>query len=165
MEPTVITGKVTVTPGSVIEGRYKRANRDSKVVKLGVDKCLLVPDRFGTPVPYIAGTRLDGAQSGMVMALRADCFNPNEVAVTADPEYVALEDGYYINPGNDPMFGFLEHIDNEVDVELALERGGKPVQEFDCGSHDLPANLILEVVEEEATLEEVVEALDIDVEA
>ena len=148
-------GTVKLSKGRRITGRYKRSNRDAKVIKLSVDRCLVVPDRFGTPIPYAVGTRLDGAQAGMVMAMRADCFNPSTVDIADDDQFEPLtREGWYINPDADPMFGFFEHLEDAIDIELNLERGGKLADEFEVEALDIPA--LIEVADE--PLEIVVDA-------
>jgi hypothetical protein len=151
-------GTVNVATGNIITGRYKRKQRTGKVISLAVDRCLKVADSFGTVHPYVAGTRMDDAQIGNVMALRADCFVPTTVVITEDPEYEALGDGYYVNPdASDPMYGFFEQLLDDADIVEAKRRKILPAEEYEVDSLDV---LFI------ATEDEVVEAeTEVEVEA
>lgn len=132
-------GAVTVRPGVRVSGRYKRANRDAKLVEIEVDRTLVVPDRYGNQTPYLVGTRLDGTAVGMVMALRADCFFPDVEAEEIGGYEAPDLSGYFVNMNVDPMFGFYEHIRDSETRAIALARGAKPAEDFEVDSLEMPA--------------------------
>ena len=133
-----VLDSVEVSAGMVVSGRYKRPNRDSVIVSLEVDRCLSVPNRFGTAVPYLAGTRKNGSQTGLVMALRADCFYPVGLDITVEDGFKPLEGAYFVNPSIDPMFGFFEELEHEVDIVECIENGGIPAVDVTVPYHELP---------------------------
>ena len=136
--PTEI-GTVKVLTGSKVVGRYKRSMREAITVKMSVDRTLVVPDQYGELHPYIAGTRLDGAHAGRIQALRADCLFPTQLEVSEDTDFVPLErEGWYVNPNNDPMFGFFEHLGDAIDIDEDLDRGAKPSADYEVKYLDVP---------------------------
>ena len=115
---------ITVKSGMVVDGRYKRAGRKASLMALEVSAVVEIPSNRG-PAAYLFGVRTDEANSGKVVAVRSDAFDPRNVVVSDAPEsFKALDISDWYTTSGSQSFAFVEELTEEDDQEWSKLQGG-----------------------------------------
>lgn len=111
---------ITVKPGQVVSGRYRRGGRGAREVS--VEVAAIVPYRYST---MLIGTSMD---NGRIIGVYSDCFDPYNVSARPADGDVAELKGYYLTVGSN-AFNFLQQVEEE-DARWVQAAGGTLVEEL-----------------------------------
>ena len=115
---------IEVRPGQIVEGRYKRAFRDAKPLKVLVESAVLY-----NGLGMLVGTNMDVATGGQRIGCYAAGFDPRNVQVEESDEEISFDaDAHYLTASS-RAFGFVEEVKPE-DREWARMLGGVPLSEI-----------------------------------
>ena len=121
---------ITVKSGMVVDGRYKRAGGKASLMALEVSAVVESPSNRGTAA-YLFGVRTDEANSGKVVAVRSDAFDPRNVVVSDAPEsFEALGISDWYTTSGSQSFAFVEELTEEDDQEWSKLQGGMALSDL-----------------------------------